>query len=155
MKQRAYVETSAVSYAVGRPTRNLLIAARQKCTREWWPVAARRYTLLVSPVVVRECSSGNAEMVARRMSLIADLPSLELNDAVVGLAEKLVSYGALPSQAGNDALHIAVASVWQVDYLVTWNCTHIANASTRKTMERIVVAQGLSFPVICTPEELV
>ena len=70
------------------------------------------------------------------------------------LANKLVGYGGLPANAANDALHVAVASVWRVDYLVTWNCTHIANAATRRTMEQIVLAQGLPLPVICTLEEL-
>jgi len=93
-------------------------------------------------------------MAARRLGLIDGLPSLELGESVTALAEKLVRYGGLPRKAVNDALHVAVASVWRVDYLITWNCTHIANASTRKTMEKIVLASDLPFPVICTLEEL-
>jgi predicted nucleic acid-binding protein len=154
MKQRAYIETSVVSYAVGRPARNLLIAGRQQLTRRWWSTAAERFTLLISPVVIRECAAGNAEMAALRLRAIAGLPSLELGESVVHLAEKLVHYGGLPQQAANDALHVAVAAVWRVDYLITWNCTHIANASTRRVMEQIVLASNLPLPVICTPEEL-
>ncbi len=93
-------------------------------------------------------------MAARRLQTIAGLASLELGEAVVTLAEKLVAYGGLPRRAANDALHVAVGPAWRVDYLVTWNCTHIANATTRRTMEQIVLASGLPFPVICTPEEL-
>lgn len=154
MKQRAYVETSIVSYLVGRPTRDLLIAGRQELTRKWWPRAARRFVLVVSPVVIRECAAGNLAMAARRLYAIQGFASLDLTDPVVDLAEKLVKYGGLPQKAANDALHVAIASVWRVDYLVTWNCTHIANAMTRRTMEQIVVASDLPFPVICTPEEL-
>ena len=117
-------------------------------------MAHERFTLLVSPIVVRECAAGNAEMAVRRLQMIGGLASLELGESVVALAEKLVECGGLPRKAANDALHVAVASVWRVDYLVTWNCTHIANAATRRIMERIVLASGLPFPVICTPEEL-
>lgn len=154
MKQRAYIETSVVSYVVGRPTRNLLVASRQQLTREWWSTADKRFTLLVSPVVIRECAAGNPDMAARRLQTIEGIASLNLNDSVVALAGKLVEYGGLPRKAANDALHVAVASVWRMDYLVTWNCTHIANAATRRTMEQIVLASDLPFPVICTPEEL-
>ena len=154
MKQRAYIETSVVSYAVGRPTRNLLIAGRQQLTRRWWATAGERFTLLVSPVVIRECAAGNAQRAAERLQAIEGFGSLDLGESVVALAEKLVQYGGLPRKAANDALHVAVASVWRVDYLITWNCTHIANATTRRTMEQIVLASGLPFPVICTPEEL-
>jgi hypothetical protein len=152
--ERVYVETSIVSYLTARPSRDLIVAGHQQLTHEWWSQERPRYELCASPLVVREASSGDPAMVQLRLEKLRDMPLLEITDEALALAERLVRGGPLPPKAQADALHIALAAVHGVEYLLTWNCTHIANARLRPRVEAICRAAGYVPPVLCTPEEL-
>lgn len=153
-KPTVYLETTVIGYATSRASRDLLVAARQQITREWFASGAHAYQLFVSQIVVREASSGDEEAVRARVALLEGLPLLAVTDAVGSLAEKLVGKGAIPTKAAEDALHIAVAAVHGVDFLLTWNCKHIANAAMRQAIESVCRDADYEPPVICTPEEL-
>ncbi len=109
---------------------------------------------VISELVLREAAAGNPGASAKRLKTLAGLPVLRVTDESTDLAAALIVGGALPERAAVDAFHIAVATAHGVDYLLTWNCTHIANATMRGSIEAICKAEGFTPPVICTPEEL-
>jgi predicted nucleic acid-binding protein len=149
-----YVETTVLSYLAARPSRDLRVAAHQQITAEWWDSRRHHFALFVCQLVVEEASAGDPDAASRRLGYLADLTLLELSDATLSLAEKLLAEGAVPIVAAEDALHIAVASVHGMHYLMTWNFKHIANAATRSQIETVCNDAGYDMPVICTPEEL-
>ncbi len=112
------------------------------------------FDILVSELVREEVVKGDAEASDKRMGTIAEMPILRTTEEAVSLAERLVSTGPIPREAAADALHIAIAAVNGVDYLLTWNCKHLANAILRGRIEALVEEAGYACPVICTPEEL-
>lgn len=144
-----------VGYATSRPSRDLVVAARQQITRDWFARGAHAYELFVSQLVIREASLGDEEAARERLALVQGIPLLAVSDAVGDLAARLVGGGAVPRRATEDALHIAVAAVHGIDFLLTWNCKHIANALMRSAIERACREAGFEPPVICTPEELI
>jgi len=153
MKPKAYLETTIVSYLAASPSRDIVIAGHQQITREWWE-HRNRFELFVSEAVVEEATRGDAAVAARRAALLSGIPVLDLAAEVHELANRLLLVRAVPAKALIDAVHIAVAAVNRVDYLLTWNCTHIANAAVRGKIEQACRAAGLQAPAICTPEEL-
>jgi hypothetical protein len=153
MKPKVYVETTIISYLAALPSRDIVLAAHQQLTTEWWD-RRDRFELFVSQAVVDEAARGDAAAAARRMALLAGIPLLALGDEVDEFASRLLRGNIVPGKATVDAIHIAVAAVNRVDYLVTWNCTHIANAAIRGRIEQTCRAAGLEAPIICTPEEL-
>lgn len=153
MEARAYIETSVISYLAADPSQDLIVAAHQRVTAEWWRRRAR-FDLYVSELVLQEISAGNPQLVARRFEYLEGIPVLSLREDAKGLAEALVRQGPIPPKAAADALHIALATAHGVDYLVTWNMRHIANAAMRVRIERTCRASGFEPPVLCTPEEL-
>ena len=154
MPGTVYVETSVVSYLTARPSGNIVIAAHQQVTRDWWGTRRRNFTLYTSQLVLQEAAGGNPEMAEDRLRLLEDLPALDISDEASTLARALVSAGAPPATAPEDALHIAIAVVSGLEYLLTWNCRHIANAAMRKTIEQVCRAEGYEPTILCTPEEL-
>lgn len=124
-----------------------------KLTVEWWQ-HRHRFDLFVSEAVLQEAAGGDPSAAARRMAALQGISVLELTAPVAGLARALVAGHAVPATAAVDAVHIAVAAVNGMDFLLTWNCAHIANAATRGMIERVCRAAGLVPLVICTPEEL-
>jgi hypothetical protein len=154
MKPRVYIETSVISYLTSRPSRDLIVAANQQITRDWWETRRAEFELLISQLVVQEASAGDENAVSDRLRAIDEMPLLELDRDALALAEMLVKNGPIPQEAVEDALHIAVATVNGLEYLRTWNFRHIANATTRHEIERICRSQGYEPPVICTPQEL-
>lgn len=153
-KAAVYLETSLIGYATSRPSRDLVVAGHQQVTREWLAVRAQAYDLFISQLVATEAAGGDEEAARDRAAFLQGIPRLAVTDAAGKLAATLVASGAVPRKAGEDALHIAVAAVHGVDYLLTWNCKHIANASMRQAIERVCREAGYEPPVICTPEEL-
>ena len=154
MKPKLYLESTIPSYLVARPSRDVILAGQQKCTRDWWSKRAGSFEIFVSEVVVQEVASGEPAMAARRMTLIKPFAQLESNSAVKELTRALVHGGPLPEKAARDAAHIALAAVHGMHFLLTWNCTHIANAMMFAKMREICAAHGFDCPVICTPDEL-
>ena len=154
MKPKIYLETTIVSYLTARPSRDLIIAAHQQLTWEWWENKRDEFELYASQLVVQEASAGDTAMAQKRLALLSPLPLLTVNPAALALARALIIKGPLPKKAGADALHIAVATVHGLDYLLTWNCKHIANARMYTAVAFISRSAGYEPPVICTPEEL-
>ena len=153
MPSRVYIETSIVSYLTARTSRDVVTAGNQELTRLWWR-GRHEYSLLASDLVLHEAAAGDQKASARRLKALRDIPALALTEEAVRLAGDLVRYGALPKKATVDAFHIAIAAVHVVDYLLTWNCKHIANATMRVTIEKICRSSGLRPPIICAPGEL-
>lgn len=153
-KKSVYVETSVVSYLTAWPTGDLLAAAWQKATRDWWETRRRRFDLYTSDLVLEEAGRGDATAAARRLEALAGLPVLALTEDVRVLARALLREGALPAGAPGDALHIALAAAHGVDYLLTWNFRHIDNAETKPLIRGVCVVNGHGCPEICTPQEL-
>jgi hypothetical protein len=153
-KRTVYLETSVISYATSRPSRDLVVAARQQVTRQWFVRDAGAFDLFVSELVLAEAMEGDPLAVAERRSLIEGIPILAITNAAGDLGAKLVHERAVPEDAEEDALHIAVAAVHGVDFLLTWNCRHIANAAMREGIEGVCTRCGFEPPVMCTPEEL-
>ena len=153
MKPSVYVETTIPSYLTAWPSRDLVSAAHQQITREWW---ARRagFELFLSQLVHDECRMGDPTAAADRLRAIHGIPLLEQNAEAVALGRDLLALVPLPLRAAIDALHVAIAVVHGVDYLLTWNCTHIANAFLRGRIESVCRGAGYDPPTICTPEEL-
>ncbi len=149
-----YLETTITSYLASRPSRDLVIAARQEITREWWEERRDNYALYVSQVVVDEAGDGDPEAAKRRLAVLEGVDLLETTDAAIDLAEALIDEGAVPEKAADDALHIAIATVHEMDILLTWNCKHIANADTLGSIGKLIRKRGYELPVICTPNEL-
>jgi predicted nucleic acid-binding protein len=154
MKAQVYIETSMVSYLTARPSRDIVAAAHQQISLDWWERRRHDFDLVASLLVVNEARLGNPESAARRLAILQGIPLLEVTTSAQRLAVTIVEKGLLPQTAYPDALHIAIAAVHQVDYLLTWNCSHIANAEILPRVALIGESFGLSLPYICTPEEL-
>lgn len=154
MKPKVYIETSVVSYLTARPTNDLRAMANQAATVEWWEAQRSKYDLVISEFVLAEASLGHPEAAERRLAAMMGLMELQATEMVRALGKELVNRGALPEKAEMDAYHVAIAAVNGIDYLLTWNCTHIANAQTRPKIEAACRALGYEPPIICTPDEL-
>lgn len=154
MAKRVYIETTIPSYLAARPSRDLLQAARQQITHDWWHNQRQDYDLCISEMVLDEAAAGDSEAAARRLALLQAFPLLDLTEAVNVVAKAIMAAALLPVQATRDAVHIAVSSVHRVDILLTWNCRHIANAAIMKELGQVVTHCGYDIPIICTPEEL-
>jgi hypothetical protein len=154
MKPVVYIETSVISYLASRPSRDVVIAARQAISHDWWENQRHRFELRISALVEEEISRGDAFAAERRATLIANIPSLSVSDAATALAEKLIQQNALPKTSEEDALHIAIAAAQGVDYLLTWNFKHINNAETKRLIVEVVESFGYVCPQLCSPEEL-
>lgn len=153
MKPTVYVETTVPSYLTAWPSRDLVRAAHQQITREWWS-HRDEFDLYLSRLVVQECEAGDAQAALDRLAAMKGLPLLAQGPEVSALAESLMRDVPLPEKAAADSLHIATAAVHRMKYLLTWNCTHIANVVLRPKIEAVCRAAGFEPPLICTPEEL-
>ena len=153
MKRKIYVETSVISYLTARPSKTIIGAAHQQITLAWWETR-NQYELLVSESVLRECGAGDPDAAVKRLAMLKDVPLLLITEQALHIAESLVGHGIVPAKAAEDALHIAVATVSGVDYLLTWNCRHIANPEMQRCIADYLEPTGLFLPFICTPEEL-
>jgi hypothetical protein len=153
MKPTVYVETTIPSYLTAWPSRDVVRAGEQQVTRDWW-AGRSRFELRVSSLVLLECGAGDSDAAARRLAALKGVPVLAQSPEAVTLAGTLLREVPLPGKAAADALHIAVAAVNGVSYLLTWNCTHIANAILRPRIEAVCRQFGYEPPVICTPMEL-
>lgn len=153
MKRKIYVETSVISYLTARPSKTIIGAAHQQLTLAWWGKSAQ-YDLMVSEVVIRECGAGDSESAKKRLDVVRNLPLLLITDQAIKIAEALINEKIVPLKAIEDALHIAIATAHGMDYLVTWNCRHIANPEIQRGIASYLENIGTALPFICTPEEL-
>jgi hypothetical protein len=154
MAQRVYLETTIPSYLTAWPSRDLIIAAHQQLTKDWWRTRRSAFDLFISQFVLDEASAGDPQAAQERLAILNPLPLLDISDAVLELAAAILHTGVIPAKAARDAAHIAVSAVHGVDFLLTWNCTHIANAQIVKQVQAICAQHGFPCPLICTPEEL-
>ena len=153
-REFVYLETSFVSYLTARASRDLIMSAHQTISREWWEQRRSCFEVVISEIVAEEAGKGHPDAAQRRLDLLRDIPFIAVTEEALDFADKLIQSGAVPRKAAQDALHIAVCCVNNVDFLLTWNCKHIANAEKRESIRTVAVEHGLIAPVICTPEEL-
>ena len=153
-KFTVYLETTIPSFLTGRPSNDLILAGKQEVTRRWWETRRHHYHLAVSQFVIDEASAGDPSAADKRLSVLEHIPLLEIDEAVLNLADRILSVGIIPPKAATDAGHIAVAARHNVDFLMTWNCTHIANGEIIARIRTILDHAGFGSPVICTPDEL-
>jgi hypothetical protein len=151
---RIYIESTIPSYVVARPARDLLQAARQQTTKDWWDLKRDEHELFTSQVVLDEIASGEPVMAQQRLELMAQIQLLDLADDANALTKAILGSGLLPAEADRDAAHIALATVHEMDILLTWNCRHIANAAIQARLRRLAGTSGFALPLLCTPDEL-
>ena len=155
MKPTVYVETSVISYLTSRHSRDLVIAARQQVTHEWWHTAANRFDLLISPMVQDEMAQGDPEAVKLRLAAARNLGILPVTADVLDQVIDLTNSLGLPKKALADIYHIAYCIVYEIDFLVTWNCTHIANPHVLRRLRDLANERAFFLPTIVTPDALV
>jgi predicted nucleic acid-binding protein len=149
-----YIETSVFSYLAARPSRDVIAHAHQMLTVEWWDRSLPRVEAFASAIVLEEASRGDPEAAVRRIRLIEQMDFLPTPPEVEALARTYIDANLIPESQLYDALHLAIASVHAIDYLLTWNCKHIAAATVRRGLAAINIREGFGIPVLCTPEEL-
>jgi predicted nucleic acid-binding protein len=154
VQRSVYLESSIISYLAARPSRDVVTLALQALTREWWQLQRRSYRLVTSGVVLDEIKSGDPDAASRRVELLKTVPLLDVSLVAIELGKRLVQEVPLPVRAGVDALHVAIAAFHGIDFLLTWNSRHIANATFRPRVEEVCRDAGYEPPVLCTPDEL-
>lgn len=154
MKEIVYIETTIVSYLVARPSRDLLLAAHQQVTRDWWQEELGHYACITSDEVLREAALGEPEMSQRRLDALNDISMVRTDENAIRLAQGILEAGILPPTVFPDALHVVVAAINRASILLTWNCKHLANPHLLPRLRKYLEGQGLVLPEICTPIEL-
>lgn len=154
MKPTVYIETTIPSLLTAWPSRDVVIAGQQQATRDWWKERRRKYELYVSVLVLDEIRQGDATAAAARLAAMDECQVLPFPPEAQELSRALLASRLIPSKAQADAAHIATAAVHGLDFLMTWNCRHIANAAIVEKLRAICVGEGYSAPVICTPHEM-
>jgi hypothetical protein len=152
--QSVYVETTIVSFLTARPSRDVIRQGRQQLTRLWWSTRRAAFDLFTSEIVVIEAAAGDPVAARERMDTLQPIPRLDIPEIAVDLGEALLAAAALPTVAARDSQHVGICAVNGIDYLLTWNCRHLANAVLRDRIEDVCVSFGFRPPKICTPEEL-
>lgn len=154
MALTVYIETSIVSVLTARPARDLILAAQQTRTIEWWERQRASFNLYSSELVQLEASGGDTTAADERLKVLSSLPFLNVSEEALRLARQLVIAAALPPRALRDAEHVGICATNAIDFLLTWNCRHLANAMQRGRIRQVCESFGLQAPVICTPDEL-
>lgn len=154
MKRSVYLETTVIGYIAMRASRDLRVAANQLSTREWWDVHRPNCDVFVSQFVIDECYQGDPKAADERRIYLRNIPVLDANTEVEKLAEVISDVLQIPGKARVDSFHIAVAAVHGRQFLLTWNCKHIANPEHRPKIERACRDLGMEPPLICTPFDL-
>jgi len=153
LKPKVYVESSVISYLTGRPSRDSIVAANQSVTKQWWQSERSDVELFISQIVLLEIEAGDVEVARLRLDLARQIPLLNVTPECDLLAERLLVEGALPKKATRDAFHIATAAFHRMNFLLTWNCRHIANDILMRKLGSIMRAQGYISPEMCTPAQ--
>jgi hypothetical protein len=153
MRRKVYVETSVISYLTARPSKTIIGAAHQQITMAWWERRSD-YELLVSQAVWQECAAGDPVAAQRRLEALEGISILSVTQGMIHLAESFILQAVIPARAIEDALHISISTLHQVDFLLTWNCRHIANPVIQEKIAIHLEELGLFLPIICTPEQL-
>jgi hypothetical protein len=141
-----YLETSVIGYLASRPSADLVTAGNQRLTLDWWTNHRSSFELFASQAVIAECSEGDPTAADQRLAFLDEIPVLEITDDARLLAKTLLTKVPMPPKAEVDALHIAVAAMNAIDYLLTWNCKHLANPSLRRIIDGVVIAADVNPP---------
>ncbi len=152
--ETVYLESTIPSYLTAFPSRDVIVLAHQQITKEWWDSRLEHYEAYVSELVIQEISAGDADAARKRLEAVSQFPILNITAEAERLAGVYLETIPIIKDEPRDALHLATASASGMDYLLTWNCSHIACAEVRKALEAVNDAEGISTPVVCTPEEL-
>lgn len=144
MKGGLYLETTVPSYLTSRPSRDLIVASHQQITRDWWENRRRDFLIYISQLVLDEAAAGDPVAAGDRMRVLQPIPLLDISLDVVELTSSILAPGKIPRKAATDAAHIAVAAVHGMDFLVTWNYVHIANAVIAKSLASICKTMDLT-----------
>ena len=153
-KPTLYIETTIPSYLAARSSRDIIVQAHQQVTWDWWESQRGKYELYISEIVLQEITEADIEAAKRRETFVGDLAILNMSDAVRDLARDLARFLNLPRRAELDALHLSFAIEYKMDYLLTWNCSHLANGLIISRLKQFELETSRSVPVILTPEEL-
>lgn len=154
MKPTVYLETSIIGYVASRPSRDLITAANQQLSHDWWHNHRDRFETYISQIVIDECNQGDPIAAQERLILLKGIPEVAIDTEARKLAKQLIEFVPFPNKAHTDALHIAASAVNGMEYLLTWNCKHIANAVLQRRIIQVCGAAGLAAPTICTPQEI-
>ena len=154
-KPKVYIETTVVSYLAARLSRNATIAARQQATRQFWHEHADRFDFITSDAVLDEIEEGDKTLAQRRIHLLRPLTVFETTPTASQLTQALLDSGAVPQSSQTDAKHIAIAAVYNIEYLATWNYKHIVNVHKRQHIEQVCRNNGFRPAIICTPAVLI
>ena len=154
MKERVYIETSVISYLSGRLSRDVIIVARQEITREIWPLLTEQFDCYVSALVREEIERGDPEAASSRLAALTGMATLTISDEARDLAKAIVENGLMPSRFTEDALHIAIAAMHGLDYILTWNFRHLNNVQTKVKIADFIEDCGFEPPLVCSPDEL-
>ena len=154
MKRSAYLETTVIGYLAMRSSRDVRVAANQLSTREWWDDHRPSFDIFVSQFVLDECDQGDPTAADERRLYLKNIPVLDMNADVEPLAEVISNELQIPPKVRIDAFHISIAAVHGIQFLLTWNCKHIANPENRPKIERACRDRGMEPPLICTPFDL-
>jgi hypothetical protein len=149
-----YIETTVVSYLAARLSRDAVVRNHQEITLEWWRTRRPRVRPVISEAVLAEAARGDREQAGKRLAIVENLDRLPITTEVQRIARAYVRLRMIPESVDYDALHLAIASIHAVDYLLTWNCRHLAAATVRRQIAEFNTSEGLATPLICTPEEL-
>jgi hypothetical protein len=152
--ETVYIETTIVSYLVARPSRDLVLAAHQQLTRDWWQNERVNYQCMISTEVLREAAQGEAEMIRLRLEALEGVAIIRATPEIDAVAAAYLNTGALPMAMRSDAVHLAAATLSGADYLLTWNCRHLANAHVLKRLHKEAEQRGWRLPTVCTPLEM-
>ena len=150
-----YIESSVISYITARPSRDVVTSARQTISIEWWDGYRDSFEVFVSELVLEEIGSGDSRAASNRLVIVEDIPVLVITTNAVALAKSLIAENAIPASSMEDALHISIAAVQSIDFLLTWNFKHINNANTRNKITQVINLSGFNSPILCSPEELI
>ncbi|MDQ0285892.1 putative nucleic acid-binding protein [Desulfofundulus luciae] len=153
-KPTLYLETTIPSYLAARPSRDLIIAANQQATHEWWNEERKNFKIYISQAVLIEAKAGDPEVAFQRVKHLEGLEILPATEEVEKMAKEYLAVLGIPKKSALDAVHIAYAVVYKLDYLLTWNCKHLAHGEIRRKLRRYNGSIGLETPEIVTPIEL-
>ena len=148
-----YVETSIVSHATARTSNDPSTAVLQEQAKRWMDEQSRLYDLVTSQLVIDEASLGDTDAASLRLAMLDGIPVLPVNPDAATVADQIIARAMMPASARIDALHVATAALAGVQYLLTQNCKHIANAHELPRVYRLLDELGLGGMLICTPIE--
>jgi predicted nucleic acid-binding protein len=154
MRTKVYVETSVVSYYTARPSRDVVVAGHQQVTHDFWNRLGHDYEPYVSAAVLAEIGEGNEAEAAKRVQAVLPFHVIQITPEAEALARQIVAGKGTPPEYPEDALHVALAAIGGVDFLATWNFSHINNPFTRMMIRQIVENEGYVCPEIVSPDEL-